>query len=106
MGFFLLSCSQQDSSTQETAIEEKATAFEQTSAAVEEAAAPILKPAVPVIENPDHDAMLASDDPQLAANKRYFVQNRALAWGNQSHESRGKDRGIKDDKEYRASTEY
>jgi predicted SnoaL-like aldol condensation-catalyzing enzyme len=28
------------------------------------------EPAVPVTENPDHDALLASDDPQLSANKR------------------------------------
>ena len=33
-------------------------------------AAPALQPAVPVIGDPDHEAMLASDDPQLAANKR------------------------------------
>lgn len=33
-------------------------------------APPELQPALPVTENPDHDALLASDDPQLAANKR------------------------------------
>lgn len=32
--------------------------------------APALQPAVPVTANPDHEAMLASTDPQLAANKR------------------------------------
>jgi predicted SnoaL-like aldol condensation-catalyzing enzyme len=43
---------------------------QQNSAAEEQAAAPALGPAVPVTENPDHNALLASDDAQLAANKR------------------------------------
>ncbi len=31
---------------------------------------PMLEPALPVVENPDHEALLSSSDPQLAANKR------------------------------------
>lgn len=56
----LLGCSQQEP------VAEKATIAETE----EQATAPALKQGVPVTENPDHDALLDSDDPQLAANKR------------------------------------
>jgi predicted SnoaL-like aldol condensation-catalyzing enzyme len=61
----LLGCSRQEP-TKEAAVEEAAPAEETEG----QAAPPALEPALPVTENPDHDAMLASDDPQLAANKR------------------------------------
>lgn len=69
LGFCLLSiavlgCSQKDSATEEAITAETAPAVEQ------QAAPPALKPAVPVTENPDHNALLASGDPKLAANKR------------------------------------
>ena len=60
----LLGCSQKDSATEEAATAETAPAAEQ------QAATPALKPAIPVTENTDHNALLASDIPQLAANKR------------------------------------
>lgn len=41
-----------------------------TAAAGDATDAAALQPALPVTENPDHDALLASTDPQLAANKR------------------------------------
>ena len=76
----LLGCSPQDSTTEEATTAETAPAAEQTTAAIEEAApaeeteeqaAPsALEPAIPVTENPDHDALLTSDNPKLAANKR------------------------------------
>lgn len=56
----LLGCSQQEPIAEEATIAETE----------EQATAPALKQAVPVTENPDHDALLDSDDPQLAANKR------------------------------------
>ena len=62
----LLCCSRQDSTTEEATTVETEPAKETQ----EQAAPPVLKPAVPVTENPDHQALLASDDPQLAANKR------------------------------------
>jgi predicted SnoaL-like aldol condensation-catalyzing enzyme len=58
-----LGCSQKDSAKEEVITAETAPAAEQQ-------AAPAPGPAVPVTENPDHSAMLASDDPNLAANKR------------------------------------
>ena len=62
----LLCCSKQDSATEEATITETAP----DKATQEQAAPPVLEPAVPVTENPDHDAMLASGDSTLAANKR------------------------------------
>lgn len=62
----LLCCSRQDSTTEEAATTETAPA----KAPQEQAAPPVLKPAVPVTENPDHEALLASDDSTLAINKR------------------------------------
>jgi len=69
----LISCSQQEPGTATTAAEATSPAIAQASApepAAASAAAPALQPAVPVTENPDHEALLASADPQLAANKR------------------------------------
>jgi len=61
----LLGCSKQDSTIEEANTTETAPA----KATQEQAAAPVLKPAVPVTENPDHGALLASDDSTLDANK-------------------------------------
>lgn len=75
----VLGCSRQDSNTEETAITKTEPAGEVPEQAGEapkpageapEQARQILNQATPVTENPDHEAMLASDDPQLAANKR------------------------------------
>jgi predicted SnoaL-like aldol condensation-catalyzing enzyme len=66
LGATLFCCSKQDSSTEEADTTEIAPAKESQ----EQAAPPVLKPAVPVTENPDHEALLASDDSTLAANKR------------------------------------
>jgi len=48
-------------------MQEPGTDLEADAAASE---APALEPAVPVTGNPDHESMLASNDPELAANKR------------------------------------
>ncbi|MBF8269344.1 MAG: hypothetical protein HW386_1053 [Gammaproteobacteria bacterium] len=69
----LIACSQQESSTATTAAEATSPAIAQASAPAPEvtaAAAPTLQPALPVTENSDHEALLASADPILAANKR------------------------------------
>jgi len=70
----LLGCSQQDAATEQTASSvptpgEQTTVVDQASTEPEEA--PVLQPALPVTENPDHESLLSSDDPQLAANKRF-----------------------------------
>ena len=68
----LVACSQQDNSNEsmnnEGQAKEPVAPVMEEQAVVEEAPAP--QPALPVVGNPDHEAMLASDDPQLAANKR------------------------------------
>ena len=69
----LISCSQQESAKETSTGKAASPAMEQASApesAAPAEAAPAPQPAVPVTENPDHDAMLASADAQLAANKR------------------------------------
>ena len=66
----LLACSRQESGNDSTTAKESSPAIAQASAPAPEAAAeaaPVLQPAVPVTENPDHEALLASADPQLAA---------------------------------------
>ena len=57
----LCSCSQQETRSENKTTETAEPAREQVQA---------LHPAVPVTANPDHQAMLTSADPQLAANKR------------------------------------
>ena len=69
----LPACSRQESGTGTTTAKESSPAMEPAATQQIEAGAstaPVLQPAVPVTENPDHEALLASADPQLAANKR------------------------------------
>jgi len=75
--FFLLtvvcSCSQETANTETTTAADKAQSIEQATIVQNEANTDITpppQPAVPVTGNPNHEAMLASDDPQLATNKR------------------------------------
>jgi predicted SnoaL-like aldol condensation-catalyzing enzyme len=67
----LCACSQEAADTETRTA--NATAAEQAAVAQPEASAGAiqsLQPALPVSGDPDHEAMLASDDPRLAANKR------------------------------------
>ena len=73
--FGLFACSQEEPASETKTAEVTGTAKEQAPTPAQAPAptaqeAPALQPAVPVTANPDHEAMLASDDPQLAGNKR------------------------------------
>lgn len=70
----LSACSNEENSPGTNPVDDTAPHLEQLPATEADVVADItpvqLQPAVPVKGDPDHAAMLASDDPQLAANKR------------------------------------
>lgn len=66
----LYACSQQENSSGTTTTVETETAVEQSPVTESGTQVTDLRPALPVTGDPDHEAMLHSNDPQLAANKR------------------------------------